>query len=105
MSGRPESSKSPVSRRTFLRSLGLTAGATLLAACGGAPSAATSGTSAAPPPAESAKQLRFSSYTWSGYEQAMKQVLDMWKKENQGVDIQTEFVGDSYYTKLQTEIA
>jgi multiple sugar transport system substrate-binding protein len=88
----------------------------ILTACGGSPPAtpaeapATQTTGvpapqAAAPAAGAGKTLRFSSYTWSGYEQAMKQVLDMWKKENPGVEIQTEFVGEDYWTKVQTQVA
>ncbi|HEY3078751.1 MAG TPA: sugar ABC transporter substrate-binding protein [Chloroflexota bacterium] len=50
------------------------------------------------------KSMRFSSYTWSGYEDAMKVVLDMWRQENAGVDIKGEYVGEDYWTKLQTQI-
>lgn len=104
------------SRRKFLRSLTIGAGSALLAACGGAattPSASSGGTTTAdgvPAPTTAAsggdkKSIRFSSYSWSGYEDAMKQVQAMWKQENPNVDIITEFAGDGYWTKLQTQVA
>ena len=70
-----------------------------------AAAAATAAPAAAKPATSGAgKSLRFSSYTWSGYEDAMKTVMDMWRQENQGVDIKGEYVGEDYWTKLQTQI-
>ncbi|HEV8636662.1 MAG TPA: sugar ABC transporter substrate-binding protein [Chloroflexota bacterium] len=59
---------------------------------------------AKPATAGATKSMRFSSYTWSGYEDAMKTVMDMWRQENPGVEVKNEFVGEDYWTKLQTQI-
>lgn len=78
------------------------------------PTAAAPGSAVATPtsapqpsvaPSAAKKLIRFSSYTWSGYEDAMKKVLAGWAQENQNVELKTEFVGEDYYTKLQVQIA
>jgi len=92
-----------------------------LAACGATPAPtkapaqeATTAPEATAAPVEQAtpapasgggKKLVFSSYTWSGYEDAMKQVLAMWKEKNPGVEVEGQFVGEDYWTKVQTQIA
>jgi multiple sugar transport system substrate-binding protein len=78
------------------------------AAVAPSPTAPPTPTSAPKPtaaPATAKKQIRFSSYTWSGYEDAMKKVLATWQQENPNVELKTEFVGEDYWTKLQTQIA
>jgi multiple sugar transport system substrate-binding protein len=49
--------------------------------------------------------LIFSSYTWSGYEASINQVIDKWKEKNPGVEVEGQFAADDYWTKLQTQMA
>ena len=101
-----------VTRRTFLKLAGAGAVGTLLAACGPttppateAPKAAeATATTAAPAPAEK-KKMVFSSYTWSGYEAAMKSVIESWNKEHPEVEIEGQYIPEDYWTKLQTQVA
>ncbi len=112
-----------VTRRTFLKLAGAGAVGTLLAACGPAPATEApkpaeatpvpeatkapepTATTAAAAPAEK-KKLVFSSYTWSGYEASMNQVISMWLQENPGVEVETMYAGwDDYWPKLQTQVA
>jgi len=117
---------SRVSRRTFVRFSALGAAGAALVACGAQPTAAPAtaapaqATAAGPAPTNTAevvatkapaaagagtKKIVFSSYTWSGYEAAMNQVIDMWKAQNPGVEVEGQFVGEDYWTKLQTQVA
>jgi multiple sugar transport system substrate-binding protein len=106
--------KGLLSRRKFLQvaSIGAATGV-MLAACAPAkptevapgataPAAAT----AAPSPAPTEKKkLVFSTYTWSGFEGAMRDILNIWAKEHPEVELEGQFVPEDYYTKLQTQVA
>jgi multiple sugar transport system substrate-binding protein len=96
------------SRRTFLKVSALATGGSVLAAC--APAAPqSSNTEAAPkatPPPAGKKKVVFHSYTWSGYETAMRQVIDDWAKTKPDVEFEGQFVPqDDYWTKVQTMVA
>jgi multiple sugar transport system substrate-binding protein len=90
-----------LSRRGFLKFAGAGVGAALLASCTQpmAPSA-----SQAPGAAERAK-LVFSSYTWSGYEAAMKSLIEEWNQGHPEVEVEGQFFPEDYWTKLQTQVA
>jgi multiple sugar transport system substrate-binding protein len=92
---------SGISRRRFLQMAGTSTVGLLVAACV-APSApggtAESGTA-------ETQSLIFSSYTWSGYEAAMTEVINQWKTENPNVEVEGQFVAEDYWTKLQTQMA
>lgn len=97
-----------LSRRTFLKATAASAGLVMLAAC--APSTATStpAPAAAEAAASGAKKLVFSSYTWSGYDQAINKVIDAWiaTQPPGSVEVERQFAdGASYWDKLQTQIA
>ena len=82
----------------------------LLAACAPAqsPTQATGATQApqANPPAAGKKKLVFNSYTWSGYEAAMRSVIADWSKLHPDVEFEGQFVPqDDYWTKVQTMVA
>ena len=108
-----------LTRRAFLHTAGAGAGALLLAACQppAAPTAATEPTkapepaaaepTAVPPTAAPAvkKHIIFSSYTWSGYEAAMRSIIDAWAAEHPDVEVEGQFVPDDYWTKVQTQVA
>ncbi len=93
---------SGISRRMFLQVAGTSAVGLLAAAC--IPATAPAGSSATSVTAETAN-LVFSSYTWSGYEASMNEVIDMWKERTPGVEVEGQFVAEDYWTKLQTQIA
>ncbi|NLE43512.1 MAG: sugar ABC transporter substrate-binding protein [Chloroflexi bacterium] len=101
-----------MTRRTFLQLTGAGAAAALLAACAPQTPAATqapAGTTASEDtgaePAAEAVKLVFSSYTWSGYEAAMRGVIDDFMAENPDVEVEGQFVPEDYWTKLQTQVA
>jgi multiple sugar transport system substrate-binding protein len=58
-----------------------------------------------PAPGGPKKVLTFSSYTFSGYEEAMRQMLRLFEQENPSVEVKAEFGGDDYWTKVQTQMA
>jgi multiple sugar transport system substrate-binding protein len=99
------------SRRNFLKASALVTGGAMLVGCAPAapateqPSAETEATQA-PAPAEGKTKLVFNSYTWSGYEDAMRQVIDGWTKLHPEVELEAQFVPqDDYWTKIQTMVA
>ncbi len=88
-----------VSRREFLKLAALTGTGAALAAC--APAAAPAPAPAAPAdatqapeapaaeaPAGEKKKLIFSSYTWSGYEAAMRDVIAGWNTDHPDVEVE-----------------
>jgi multiple sugar transport system substrate-binding protein len=96
-----------LSRRNFLQAATLTIGAAALAACKPATSAPSEGEApgVTPPPAAK-KKLVFNSYTWGGYEAAMKAIIDEWAQKNPNVEIEGQYVPqDDYWTKVQTMVA
>jgi multiple sugar transport system substrate-binding protein len=110
----------PISRRDFIKMAAAVSGGTLLAACAPQPTAAPAQPTAAPsqltavpaqPTAASAaggakKTITFSSYTWSQSEAAMDQILDQFEKANPGVTVARQYMpGDTYWEKIQTQIA
>jgi multiple sugar transport system substrate-binding protein len=68
------------------------------------PAAAPSGGAAESGSAE-ASTLVFSSYTWSGYEASMNQVIDMWLEDKPDVEVERQFTATDYWTKIQTQVA
>ena len=102
-----------LSRRDFLKTSSLLASGTALAACAPAatqapaqPAAAATEPPKATAPAAGKKKLVFNSYTWSGYEAAMRQVIDDWAKTKNDVEFEGQFVPqDDYWTKVQTQVA
>ena len=86
---------SGISRRMFLQVAGTSAVGLLAAAC--MPATAPAGSSATSGTAETAN-LVFSSYTWSGYEASMNEVLDMWKERTPGVEVEGQFVAEDLAT-------
>src|SRR4051794_28822723 len=93
---------SRMSRRMFLQVAGTTTVGLLAAACA-APAASTGGASSG---AAEKTNLVFSSYTWSGYEAAMNQVIDMWEAKNPDAMVEGQFAPqDEYWTKVQTQVA
>jgi multiple sugar transport system substrate-binding protein len=104
-----------VSRREFLKLTALTAaGSAALVACAPpAPATAPAETAApaadAPAAAEAPsgekKTLVFSSYTWSGYEAAMRDVIAGWNADHPDVEVEQQYIAEDYWTKLQTQIA
>jgi multiple sugar transport system substrate-binding protein len=109
-----------VSRRTFLKLAGVSAASAAFAACGPqapqappAPAAATTAPEATTAPQAAAttapagemKKLIFSSYTWSGYEAAMRSIIDSWVKDHPDVQVEQQYIAEDYWTKLQTQVA
>ena len=96
-----------MSRRTLLKLTGASAAAGMvLAACGPVPGQSTQGDGADDAPPAETSTLVFSSYTWSGYEESMNQIIELWKAANPGVEVETMYAGwDDYWTKLTTLIA
>jgi multiple sugar transport system substrate-binding protein len=105
-----------VSRREFLKLAALTGTGAALAAC--APAAAPAPAPAAPAdatqapeapvaeaPAGEKKKLIFSSYTWSGYEAAMRDVIAGWNTDHPEVEVEGQYIAEDYWTKLQTQLA
>lgn len=92
-----------LSRRTFLKMASVGAGGAFLAAC--TTPAAPAGSGAASAGASAKKKLVFSSYTWSGYEAAMKDVIATWNKTQPDVEVEGQFFPEDYWTKLQTQVA
>jgi multiple sugar transport system substrate-binding protein len=100
------------SRRDFLKTSALFSTGVLLAACAPAvqpqqPAAATAVPQATNPPAASKKKIVFSTYVWSGFEAAMKGILDSWVAETPNVEYEGQFVPQSidYWAKVQTQVA
>ncbi|MCC6455396.1 MAG: sugar ABC transporter substrate-binding protein [Caldilineaceae bacterium] len=93
---------SGMSRRRFLQVTGTGVLGMMAAAC--VPAAAPGGTAAESGTAEGST-LVFSSYTWSGYEASMNQVIDMWLENKPDVTVERQFTATDYWTKLQTQIA
>jgi multiple sugar transport system substrate-binding protein len=93
-----------LSRRAFLKLSATGAAGALLAACtattvpGGASEAGSA-------PAGDTQRLIFSSYTWSGYEAAMKSVIEAWNQEHPEIEVEGQFFPEDYWTKLQTQVA
>jgi len=104
-----------VSRRRFLKLAGVGAAGAALAACAPqaapqpteAPAAATSApeVQATVAPSGEKKKLIFSSYTWSGYEAAMRDIIDSWAKEHPDVEVEQQYIAEDYWTKVQTQVA
>ena len=90
-----------ITRRTFLHMTGTGMAGALLAAC--APAAAPSSGSTSG--AAAAKNIIFSSYTWSGYEAAMGDVIAGWSAEHPDVAVEQQYIAEDYWTKLQTQVA
>ncbi len=93
-----------LSRRTLLKLAGTSAFDAVLAACTSttAPGGAAEGGAA---PTGDTQTLIFSSYTWSGYEAAMKDVIASWNQEHPEVTVEGQFFPEDYWTKLQTQVA
>jgi multiple sugar transport system substrate-binding protein len=101
-----------ISRRTFLRLAGTGAAGALLAACAPATPEPAAPEEEAPaeepeeaPAAAEKASIVFSSYTWSGYEAAMRDIIDSFMEENPDVEVEGQFVPEDYWTKLQTQVA
>lgn len=114
-----------ISRRSFLKVSSVGIGSSvmggLLAACVAPPAsgpasgpaatsapsgaAGTTGTTEAPAAGSGSGKIVFSSYTWSGYEMAMQQVIDLWKAENPNTEVEGQFIAEDYDTKVQTQVA
>ena len=93
-----------LSRRDFLKAGVGASGAALLAAK--TPLLA----SPIPSPARQSgtKKLIFSSYSWSGYEEALNQVIDTWiqTQTDGNVEVERQYAPwDDYWGKLQTQVA
>ena len=93
-----------LSRRTFLKMASASAATALLAACT-TPTAPGSAANTGAAPAGAKQKLIFSSYTWSGYEAAMKDVIAAWNKTQPNVEVEGQFFPEDYWTKLQTQVA
>ena len=93
-----------LSRRTLLKLAGTSAVGAFLAACTATTVPAGSSEAGAAPAGDTQK-LIFSSYTWSGYEAAMKSVIEAWNQEHTDVTVEGQFFPEDYWTKLQTQIA
>jgi multiple sugar transport system substrate-binding protein len=98
------------SRRKFLKLAGAGAVGTILAACTQTPPSAPAGApakeeAAAPAAPSEPQKLIFSSYTWSGYEAAMRSVIEDWKKGQPGFEVEEQYIPEDYWTKLQTQVA
>ena len=104
-----------VSRRAFLGLMGAGMAGAALAACAPKapqatqpPAEATKPAEEAPtqaPEAPAAAKIIFSSYTWSGYEAAMRGLIEDFMAANPTIEVEGQFVPEDYYTKLQTQIA
>lgn len=92
-----------LSRRQFLHLTGASVAGLALAACTAAPPGASSGSSGSGDGEKT--KLVFSSYTWSGYEAAMKTVIEAWNQEHPDVEVEGQYIPEDYWTKLQTQIA
>lgn len=92
-----------LSRRRFLQLTGTSVAGLALAACTAAPPSASSGSSGSGDGEKT--KLIFSSYTWSGYEAAMKTVIEAWNQEHPDVEVEGQYIPEDYWTKLQTQIA
>ncbi len=91
-----------MSRRQFLQIASTSAVGLFAAACV-APTASTGG--ATTNGSAESKKLIFSSYTWSNSEGVMNKILDDWKAKNPGVELETQYAADDYWTKIQTQMA
>lgn len=89
------------SRRRFLQWTGTGVAGLALAACTAAPPGASTGSTGGAAAGEK-QQLVFSSYTWSGYEAAMKTVIEAWNQEHPEVEVEGQYIPEDYWTKLQT---
>ncbi len=104
---------SRISRRNFLRLAGAGAAATVLVACAPAatPAPAEPDEPAEPeatevPAAPEPEKVIFSSYSFSGFEQAMDDVFAVWLADNPNVELEAWFAGwGDYWPKLQTQVA
>lgn len=94
-----------LSRRRFLQMTGTSVAGLMLAACTAAPPGASTGSTGGAAATGEKQQLIFSSYTWSGYEAAMKTVIEAWNQEHPEVEVQGQYIPEDYWTKLQTQIA
>lgn len=92
------------SRRRFLQWTGTGVAGLALAACTAAPPGASTGSTGGAAAGEK-QQLVFSSYTWSGYEAAMKTVIEAWNQEHPEVEVEGQYIPEDYWTKLQTQVA
>lgn len=92
---------SSLTRRRFLQLTGVGLAGAALAAC--TPAAAPS--SGAAPGTAATQSLIFSSYTWSGYEAAMRDVIAGWNEEHPDVAVEQQYIAEDYWTKLQTQVA
>jgi len=93
-----------LSRRTFLQWTGVGAAGALLAACTSTTAPGSAGTEGAAPAGDT-QTLIFSSYTWSGYEAAMKDVIATWNEGHPEITVEGQFFPEDYWTKLQTQVA
>jgi len=93
-----------LSRRTLLKLAGTGAMGAFLAACT-ATTAPAGSSEAGAAPTGATQTLIFSSYTWSGYEAAMKSVIEAWNLDHADVTVEGQFFPEDYWTKLQTQIA
>ncbi len=109
-----------LSRRAFLKLAGASGMVAFLAACAPkaaeptaapqpagttAPEATAVPPTAAPPASAGTKKMIFSSYTWSGYEAAMRSVIEAWNKEHPEVAMEGQYIPEDYWTKVQTQVA
>ncbi|MFN8494366.1 MAG: sugar ABC transporter substrate-binding protein [Caldilineaceae bacterium] len=94
-----------LSRRTFLKMAGAGAAGALLAACTTPTAPGSAANTGGAAPAGAKQKLIFSSYTWSGYEAAMKDVIVAWNKTQPNVEVEGQFFPEDYWTKLQTQVA
>ncbi|MCC6166252.1 MAG: extracellular solute-binding protein [Caldilineaceae bacterium] len=89
-----------ISRRQFLKMAGVGAAGMALAGCV-SPAAAPPGAQ----PAATSKNVVFSSYTWSGYEAAMRDVITAWNTGHPDVSVEQQYIAEDYWTKVQTQVA
>ena len=94
-----------LSRRTFLKMAGASAATVVLAACTTPTAPGSAANTGGAAPAGAKQKLIFSSYTWSGYEAAMKDVIAAWNKTQPNVEVEGQFFPEDYWTKLQTQVA
>ncbi len=94
-----------LSRRTLLKLAGGSAVGAVLAACTSTTVPGSGSSEGGAAPAGDTQTLIFSSYTWSGYEAAMKDVIATWNEGHPEVTVEGQFFPEDYWTKLQTQVA
>jgi len=93
-------------RRDFLKLAGTGVAGAVLAACAPQPAPTEMAPEATDAePAVEMQKIVFSSYTWSGYEAAMQDIIDSFVAENPDIEVEGQFVPEDYWTKVQTQVA